>query len=151
MGFINGIRNSRVVRSAVIGIKENIYVDAAWAIGCSNVRVIFRHVLPNVTAPMIIIFSLSVAYMIMAEATLSFLGYGVPPPIPSWGGMLTIGGRRYMLLAWWLAVWPGFALSLVVFGINMFGDAVRDILDPRLKGGVGRYARVKGEKRGNRA
>lgn len=82
-------------------------------------------------------------YMILSEATLSFLGFGIPPPEPSWGGMLTIAGRRYMLIAPFLAIWPGVALSVVVFSINMLGDAVRDILDPRLRGGVGSYHKTK--------
>jgi peptide/nickel transport system permease protein len=139
LGLINGIRNSRIVRGAVIGLKENTFIDAAKAIGCSRTKILIRHVFPNITAPVIIIFSASLGYMILAEATMSFLGYGIPPPVPSWGGMLTIGGRRYMLLAPWIAIWPGVALSVVVFGVNVFGDALRDLLDPRLRGGLGRF------------
>ncbi len=77
--------------------------------------------------------------MILAESTLSFLGFGIPPPYPSWGGMLSGQGRRYMLVAPWMALWPGLALGSVIFGVNMLGDAVRDLLDPRLRGGLGRY------------
>jgi len=143
LGLINGIRNSRIVRSAVIGLKESEYIVAARAIGCSHVRILFLHVFPNITAPIIVIFSEALGYMIMAEATMSFLGYGVPPPAPSWGAMLSIGGRRYMLQAPWLAIWPGVVLSTVVFGINVFGDALRDLLDPRLRGGGGRYGAAK--------
>jgi peptide/nickel transport system permease protein len=88
--------------------------------------------------------------MILSEASLSFLGFGIPPPAPSWGGMLSGTGRDYMSLAPWMAIWPGLALAIVVYGLNMFGDAVRDILDPRLRGGLGRYAVAK-VKRGKEA
>lgn len=151
LGVLYGIWFSRVVRSAVIGIKENMYVEAGHAIGCSTGRMIVRHILPNVTAPIIIIFTISMGQIIMSEASLSFLGYGIPPPAPSWGGMLSGKGRDYMMIAPWMAIWPGLALSLVVFGVNMLGDAVRDILDPRLRGGIGRYAGVKQKKLGPRA
>ena len=150
LGLLYGIRNSRVVRSAVISIKENVYVDAAIAVGCSTPRMLGRHILPNVLAPVIILFTITMGYMILAEATISFLGYGIPPPQPSWGGMLSLEGRRFMELAPTLALWPGLALALVVFGINMLGDAVRDILDPRLRGGLGRYGGVKVKKSGKK-
>jgi peptide/nickel transport system permease protein len=90
-------------------------------------------------APLIVLFTTGLPAIIIAEAGLSFLGLGVPPPAPSWGGMLSGDGRRYMLMAPWLAIWPGLALIVVVYGINMLGDALRDLLDPRLRGGVGRY------------
>jgi peptide/nickel transport system permease protein len=97
-------------------------------------------------APIIILFTIQVPEVILTEAALSFLGFGIPPPAPSWGGMLSGNGRIYMFLAPWMVIWPGLALSIVVYGVNMFGDAVRDILDPRLRGGVGRYeVRVKKE------
>jgi len=137
-----GIAGSRVVRSAVMGIKENIYVDAARAIGSTTGRLLLRHILPNIMAPLIILFTVRMPFIILDEAALSFLGYGIPPPTPSWGGMLSGAGRSYMFLAPWLAIWPGLALSIVVYGINMFGDAMRDLLDPRLRGGLGRYGRV---------
>ncbi|MBA7577616.1 Glutathione transport system permease protein GsiD [subsurface metagenome] len=143
LGIRGGIVNSRIVRSAVIGIKENVYVEATRAIGCPPWRILTRHILPNIMAPIIIIFTLRVGQMILAEATISFLGFGIPPPMPSWGGMLSGQGRRFMLMAPWLAIWSGLALSIVVCGINMLGDGVRDILDPRLKGGAGRYGRAK--------
>lgn len=143
LGISGGIRSSRVVRSAVIGIKENIYIEAARAIGCARGRILYRHVLPNVMAPIIIIFTLSMGQMILDEATISFLGFGIPPPAPSWGGLLSGVARAYMLQAPWLAIWPGLALAMVVFGVNMFGDALRDLLDPRLRGGIGRYRTVK--------
>lgn len=139
LGIAHGIRNSRVIRSAVIGIKENIYVEASRAIGCSRIRILYKHILPNVMAPIIIIFTISMGQIILDEASISFLGFGIPPPAPSWGGMLSGLGRAYMLQAPWLALWPGLALAMVIFGINMFGDALRDLLDPRLRGGVGRY------------
>ena len=138
LGISGGIGSSRVIRAAVIGIKENIYVQSARAVGSSTVRTLMRHILPNITAPVIIMFTVGMGGVILAEASLSFLGYGIPPPTPSWGGMLSSEGRQYMLQGPWLALWPGLALSAVVFGINMLGDALRDILDPRLRGGVGR-------------
>jgi len=145
LGIHTGIIGSRIIRSAVIAIKENVYVGAAVAIGCSTTRILTRHILPNIMAPIIINFSIAVPNMILVEASLSFLGFGIPPPAPSWGGMLT-HARSYMFMAPWMVIWPGLALSIVVYGINMFGDAVRDILDPRLRGGVGRYGvRVKKE------
>jgi peptide/nickel transport system permease protein len=146
LGIQGGIRQSRVVRSAVIGIKENVYFDAATAIGAPAWRILLQHVLPNIMAPIIIIFTLSMGQMILTEATLSFLGFGIPPPMPSWGGMLSGEGRTYMYFAPWMAIWPGLALSIAVYGINMLGDAVRDILDPRLRGGLGRYGRTKKKK-----
>ena len=139
LGILNGIRSSRVMRGAVIGIKENVYIEAARSIGCPTVRMLARHVLPNIMAPIIVTFTVSVGSMILAEASISFLGYGIPPPQPSWGGMLSGSGRQFMLQAPWMAIWPGVALSVVVYGMNMFGDAVRDLLDPRLRGGLGRY------------
>jgi peptide/nickel transport system permease protein len=139
LGVHGGITGSRMVRSVVISIKEDVYIGAARAIGCPTSRILFRHVLPNVMAAIIVGFSLAVPGMIMAEASLSFLGYGIPPPAPSWGGMLGGSAISYMYMAPWMAIWPGLALSIVVYGVNMFGDAVRDILDPRLRGGVGRY------------
>jgi len=143
LGIVRGVRQSRVVRGAVIGIKENVYVEAAKAIGASPTRILNRHILPNIMAPVITIFAVSSGYMILSEATLSFLGFGVPPPAPSWGGMLSGSGRRYMLQAPWMALWPGLALTTVIYGMNMLGDAIRDILDPRLRGGLGRYGGVK--------
>ena len=137
LGILGGIGSSRLVRSAVMGAKQNVYVDAAHALGASNSRILIRHILPNVFAPVIIIFTIAMGAVIIAEATLSFLGFGIPPPAPSWGGMLSGPGRKYMFDAPWMAIWPGLALSMVVYGINMFGDALRDLLDPRLRGGVG--------------
>lgn len=134
-----GIVGSRILRSAVIGIKENVYLDAARVVGCSTWRIILRHVLPNIVAPTIILLSIRIPGMIMAEAGLSFLGFGVPPPFPSWGSMIGGAGRIYMLDAPWIVLWPGLALALVVYNSNIFGDTLRDLLDPRLRGGAGRF------------
>ncbi len=143
LGTVAGITGSRVIRSAVIGIKENVYVEAGRAIGSSPTRMLIRHILPNIMAPIIIVFTIHVGQFILAEATLSFLGFGIPPPTPSWGGMLSGPGRQFMYMAPWMALWPGVALALAVYGINMLGDALRDLLDPRLRGGVGRYGTAK--------
>ena len=140
LGIVGGIGGrTRVVRSAVLSIKGNVYMEAAKAIGASNWTILRRHVLPNIMAPVIILFTVNMGQAILAEASLSFLGFGIPPPTPSWGGMLSLAGRKYMLISPWMALWPGLALSLVVYGINMLGDGIRDILDPRLRGGLGRY------------
>ncbi len=139
LGVSGGIPASRVVRGAVLGVKENAYFQAAQAIGSSRRRSLLRHVLPNIAAPIIIIFSINVGGVIMSEAALSFLGFGLPPDIPSWGGMLSREGRQYMEIAPHLALWPGVCLTVVVYSLNMFGDAVRDLLDPRLRGRLGRY------------
>ena len=137
MGILHGIGVSRVVRSAVIGIKENDYFLAAEAIGSTNARTVIRHIMPNIMAPMIIIFTIALGIMILWEASLSFLGFGLPPDVPSWGGMLSREGRLFMEMKPALALWPGLCLTVVVYGVNMFGDAMRDLLDPRLRGGEG--------------
>ncbi len=138
IGIARGL-HCRTERSLVIGIKENLYVQAAQATGSSVPKILVRHILPNIMPGLIIIFSMTVGSVILYEATLSFLGFGIPPPVPSWGGMLSGPGRQFMLLAPWMVIWPGLALALVVYGINMLGDAMRDLLDPRLRGGLGRY------------
>ena len=139
LGVAGGIPASRVVRGAVIGVKENAYFQAAQAIGSSRWRSMRRHVLPNIAAPLIVIFSINVGGVIIAEASLSFLGFGLPVSIPSWGGMLSREGRQYMEIAPRLALWPGLCLTVTVYALNLFGDAVRDLLDPRLRGAAGRY------------
>jgi peptide/nickel transport system permease protein len=126
--------NSRVIRGATIAVAQNVYVEAARAMGCGHLRILFRHILPNVTATIIIVATIGLGGVILAESALSFLGFGVPPPYPSWGSMLSGSGRTYMFRAPWMAVWPGVAISLAVFGFNMLGDALRDELDPRLRG-----------------
>ena len=126
--------NSRVIRSATISIAHGTYVEAARAVGCGHVRIILRHILPNVAATIIILATIGLGTAILAESALSFLGFGVPPPYPAWGAMLSGSGRTYMFRAPWMAIWPGVAISLAVFGFNMLGDALRDVLDPRLRG-----------------
>ena len=126
--------NARVIRGATIAISHATYVEAARAVGCGHARIIVRHILPNVVATIIILATIGLGAAILAESALSFLGFGVPPPYPSWGAMLSGSGRTYMLRAPWMAVWPGVAISLAVFGFNMLGDALRDVLDPRLRG-----------------
>ena len=138
LGVTGGIGSSRVIRGAVIGVKENVYFQAAEAIGSTRSRTLIRHVLPNIAAPLIIIFSINVGAVIISEAALSFLGFGLPISVPSWGGMLSREGRQFMEIAPRLALWPGLCLTIVVYCLNMFGDAVRDLLDPRLRGGGGR-------------
>jgi peptide/nickel transport system permease protein len=140
IGITGGIGGSRVMRSAVIGIKSNMYISASDAIGCGPIRTMWSHILPNVTAVIIIGFTMGVGGAILQEASLSFLGLGVAPGVPSWGSMLSQEGRQYMEAAPALALWPGLFLTIVVWGANQFGDALRDLLDPRLRGGVGRYS-----------
>ena len=146
LGIVGGISGSRIARSAVIGIKENVYFLAAKAVGVPTHQILFRHVLPNIMAPMIVIFTVTIGDVIIAEASLSFLGLGLPPDVASWGGMLSWEGRRYMERVPALALWPGFCLFIVVWGTNMFGDALRDLLDPSLRGGGGRYGAAKTKK-----
>ena len=134
LGISGGIAGARVIRSAVIGIKESIYFEVAEAVGSSKWRSFMRHVLPNITPVIIISFSTSVGGVIMALASLGYLGFGLPPAIPDWGGMLSREGRKYMEQAPWLALWPGLSLTVTIYSLNMFGDAVRDLLDPRLRG-----------------
>jgi peptide/nickel transport system permease protein len=145
IGLPAGIGGSRMIRSAVFAIKENAYVDAARAVGSSTWSILTRHIIPNIMPVIIIGFSMMIGGAILMEASLSFLGFGVPPGVPSWGSMLSQEGRSYMEMAPMLALWPGLALTLVVWGTNMLGDALRDLLDPRLKGGLGRYGGPKGK------
>jgi peptide/nickel transport system permease protein len=127
---------ARTLRSVALSIKESPYVEAARAAGCSHWRVIFRHVLPNSFSTYIVLFTVNIAYAIVVEAALSFLGLGAPPDEPSWGGMLT-AGTQALETAPWMIFFPGLAISLTVFGLNLFGDAIRDLTDPRLRGGLG--------------
>jgi peptide/nickel transport system permease protein len=135
VAIIAAATNSRVIRSATLSVMQSQFVEAARAMGCGHARIIVRHLLPNVAATIIILATIGLGAVILAESALSFLGFGVPPPYPSWGAMLSGSGRTYMLRAPWMAVWPGVAISLAVFGFNMLGDALRDVLDPRLRGG----------------
>ena len=135
LGISGGIGGSRLIRSAVIAIKGSDYFLAAEAVGNTKWRSFIRHVMPNVMPVIIIAFSISIGGVIMSLASLGFLGYGLPANIADWGGMLSREGRRYMEQAPWLALWPGLCLTITVYCLNMFGDAMRDLLDPRLRGG----------------
>lgn len=125
---------NRVVRSVALSVRATDYVMAARALGGSEWRVVFIHVLPNCFAPYVIIATANLGTAILAEAALGFLGLGVPPPTPAWGSMLSGAAQNHLYRAPWMAVYPGVAISLAVFGFNMFGDALRDVLDPRLRG-----------------
>jgi peptide/nickel transport system permease protein len=127
-------RAARVVRSTALSVKENVYVEAVHALGASRRRVILQHILPNVMAPYIIIVTAQLGAAILAEAALSYLGLGAAEPTPSWGLMLSGSAPSYAEKAPWIALFPGIAISLGVFGFNLFGDSLRDALDPKLRG-----------------
>ena len=130
-----GIAGSRIVRGAVVSVQENMYIHAAQSIGARTVYILWRHILPNIMPVVIVLFTTRIGAVILTEAGLSFLGLGVPPPAPTWGAMLSGTGRTYMYLGPWLALAPGLCLAIVVYAINVFGDALRDLLDPRMRGG----------------
>ncbi|MPZ35803.1 MAG: ABC transporter permease subunit [Rhodospirillales bacterium] len=134
LGLLYGIGGSRIIRGAVLSVRENAYVHAAQSTGATLPRILWKHILPNVMAPVIVLFTTRVGAVILAESGLAFLGLGVPPPAPTWGGMLSGSGRSYMYLAPWLALAPGLCITTVVYAINVFGDALRDLLDPRMRG-----------------
>jgi peptide/nickel transport system permease protein len=138
LGILGAAAGSRVIRGSTISAMQNTYVEAARALGAGHLRIMIRYLLPNVAATIIILATIGLGAFILAESALSFLGFGVPPPYPSWGAMLSGSGRSFMYRAPWMAFWPGAAISLAVFGFNMLGDALRDVLDPRLRGGGGR-------------
>lgn len=124
----------RVVRSQVLSIKEQDYTLAARAIGAGSTRIMLRHILPNVMATYIVLSTITLGYAIVVEASLSFLGVGIPPDIASWGGMLNLGATTYIDVSPWLSVFPGITIAVIVFSVNLLGDSLRDILDPRLRG-----------------
>jgi peptide/nickel transport system permease protein len=126
-------RCARVVRSSALAIRQVPYVDAARALGYGHIRIILRHMVPNVMGPFLVIITAAVGQAILAEAALSYLGLGVQEPVPAWGLMLQGGAEEYATTAPWIAVFPGLAIMLTVFGINLFGDALRDVLDPKLR------------------
>jgi peptide/nickel transport system permease protein len=125
---------ARVVRSNTLALREMPFIEAAKAVGMSELRIAVRHVLPNTLAPLIVLATAQLGSAILTEASLSFLGLGVPEPHPSWGRMLSESAAEYVRTAPWLVIFPGLAISLVVFGTNLLGDAVRDLLDPRQRG-----------------
>ena len=135
IGIVQIPRANRVVRSQALAVKESQFVDAARAIGAGNLRVMIVHITPQVIAPWLFISTGALGIAILTEATLSFMGLGVPPPAPSWGGMLSGEARDYFVTAPWMAIWPGLALSLAIYGFNLFGNGLRDVLDPKLRGG----------------
>jgi peptide/nickel transport system permease protein len=124
---------SRVVRAEVLGVKERQYIEAARSLGCSNVRILTRHIFPNIVHVIIVIASINIAGAILVEASLSFLGLGIPAPAPSWGNMIAGQSTFYIRQAPWMLIFPGLFLSLTVYAFNMMGDALRDVLDPRLR------------------
>nr|WP_246132159.1 ABC transporter permease [Paenibacillus hemerocallicola] len=132
IGCTGWVSYARVVRSEVLSVKERDFVKAARAVGARDFRIIFTHILPNVTSSFIVISTLSVAGIIISEASLSFLGLGIQPPNISWGGMLS-DGKQYLATSWWVAVFPGAAITITVLAVTFLGDWLRDILDPRMK------------------
>ena len=126
--------SSRIIRGATLTTKENTYIEAARVLGASESRIVFRHILPQIVPLAIVISTLLLGVAILAEGTISFLGFGVPPPFPSWGRMLAADGLLFMRVHPWLALWPGLAITLAVWAFNVLGDALRDVLDPRLRG-----------------
>lgn len=134
LAFRRAITESRVMRGATMSIMNQTYVEAARAIGSNTFRIMIQHLVPNIMPSVIVVASIGFGGVILAEASLSFLGYGVPPPTPSWGGMVAADGRAYMYAAPWMLIAPATALALVVFGVNMLGDGLRDVLDPHLRG-----------------
>ena len=134
LGILLAPGTARVVRSAVLAMREQPYVESARCVGAGHARIVRSYVLPNVSAAVLVLATTQLGVAVLAESTLSFLGYGVPPPFPTWGSMLSGTGRAFMLQSPWLSIWPGLAISAAVFGFNMLGDALRDVLDPRLRG-----------------
>ena len=134
IGIVSIPRIARVARASTLSVMVQPYIEAAHCMGAVPARVILRHIFPNILAPLIVLATAGFGYAILAEASLSFLGVGTPPPQPSWGTMLSGGAQRYVRSAPHLAVFPGIAISLAVFGFNIFGDWLRDIFDPRLRG-----------------
>jgi peptide/nickel transport system permease protein len=134
LGILLAPGTARVVRGAVIAMREQPYVESARCAGAGHARIVRSYVLPNVSAAILVLATTQLGVAVLAESTLSFLGYGVPPPFPTWGSMLSGTGRAFMLQSPWLSIWPGLAISAAVFGFNMLGDALRDVFDPRLRG-----------------
>jgi peptide/nickel transport system permease protein len=134
LSILGAANASRVIRGATLSVMANPYVEGARAVGAGHLRIVLLHVLPNVTGTILILATIGLGTVILAESALSFLGFGIPPPYPSWGAMLSGSGRSFMYYAPWMALFPCAAISLAVFGFNMLGDALRDVLDPRQRG-----------------
>jgi peptide/nickel transport system permease protein len=134
LGITFSFGASRVVRGAVLSIKNNQYIEAARSIGATDGRILLRYVVPNIFPTLLVLSTVQLGAAILAESSLSFLGFGIPPPVPAWGGMLSGIARANITREPLLSVWPGLAIALAVFGFNMLGDALRDVLDPRLRG-----------------
>jgi len=135
LGIIFAGYGARIVRSAVLAVKENVYMEAARALGASNVRIMLHYVLPNIMPLVIVLASVNLGAAVLAEATVSFLGFGIQRPFPTWGGLLDVDGRVSGVGHEWLSIIPGLAIFVCVYAFNMLGDALRDVLDPRLRGG----------------
>jgi ABC-type dipeptide/oligopeptide/nickel transport system permease subunit len=133
LGLVQSALSTRLARATTLQLSGRQFVDAARVLGCSGPRILFRHILPGLFPPMMVVVSLGMGVAILAESSLSFLGYGVVPPTPSWGAMLSGSSRVYMINNPWMSLWPGVAIAAVVFAFNMLGDSLRDILDPRLR------------------
>jgi peptide/nickel transport system permease protein len=134
LGVLFSFGASRVVRGAVLSIKNNQYIEGARALGATDSRILLHYILPNIFPTLLILSTVQLGAAILAESSLSFLGFGIPPPVPAWGGMLSGQARSVITREPLLSVWPGLAIALAVFGFNMLGDALRDVLDPRLRG-----------------
>jgi peptide/nickel transport system permease protein len=132
LGIVYTPRFARIIRGSVMDLKAKEFVEASVAMGNGDLVIVWRHILPNCTAPLIVMATVNLAYAILAEAMLSFLGMGAPPPAPSWGNILS-DARDFMMTAPWMTVFPGMSISFAVLGFNFLGDALRDVLDPRLK------------------
>ena len=134
LGLTGWVLYARVVRAEVLSLKERDFIAAARGLGASDLWLMLRHILPNTIGPFLVLVTAQLGGSILVEAALSFLGLGIPEPYPSWGRMLSIAAAEYAEKAPWLVIWPGLAISLAVFGTNLLGDALRDTLDPRLRG-----------------
>jgi peptide/nickel transport system permease protein len=132
IGISGWVTYARIARGQVLSLREKEFVEAIRAQGGSQLRIVVRHILPNILSPLIVVATLDLARTIILESTLSFLGLGIQPPTPSWGGMLS-DGREYLLSAWWIATFPGVALMLTALSFNRLGDWIRDLTDPRLR------------------
>ncbi len=134
LGIILAGYGARIVRGAVLAIRQNVYIEAARALGATDTRIMLRYILPNILPLLIILATLNLGIAVLAEATISFLGFGIQPPFPTWGQMLAVDGRNYGQEQVYLMIIPGAAIFIAVYGFNMLGDALRDVLDPRLRG-----------------